>query len=769
MASWHKRARLGVAIFGVAIATIVYFAMGERQAASAPSPITRLDPKAVLEITQGIVEGITGIEKNFELQSKSSTTYSDGSTRHNDATIIVHKGENRTFKVIAREARVGKDQNLIELAGDVKLEDSDGFFLTTDAATYDRKASLARTPAAVTFGKGRMSGSGVGITYDQANNVLVISEQAQVTTRDEAGQPVMEFTGGSATLDRTQHRLTVENAVHVMRDEEVIESDRANASLSDNDDVIRFLELRGNSRVEGGGAGIDAMSARDINLDYTDDGQRLEAVVLDGTAAVARKSGNGTQQIVSELIDLQLAADGSSRMVLTKKAAVTMTGEQGGGGRKIAAEVLQLDIAADGTLIRANGRDGVRLDLPSVEGAPARSIQANTLEGSGQAGQGLTRTVFTGNVVFTEEERRAGAAAAGTSATRTARAQALDASLANDAVTGATFTTDVSFEEAGFKACAARLTYQPEKGTLALSGDTPAGKPIVAEEQKAIEAATIDVTLDSRRMSGKGGVTTVIGAPARCRPAAARPAAQQSPNRLPGLLQPDSVVTIKASALEYDGAAGTALYSGRASVSQANTSIHGDTIAIDQEKGDLTASGNAIATLQLDGETSTGRAHEIGYVDAKRLLRYSAPPPPPPGTPVPPAPVPAGRGAVQSRDAQVTGRQEDLRATNRIDVLLAKEGGQVTRIEAYGGVRLKQGQKTANGAERLVYDAAAGTYVLTAGPAAPVVLVADCRENRGKMLTFSKSNDTIEIDGKDERRTTTGSAGGPCTPPPATR
>src|SRR5688572_32830757 len=96
MASWHKRARLGVAIFGVVVATIVYFAMGERQAASAPNPVTRLDPKAVLEITRGVVEGITGIEKNFEISGSRFLTYPDGSTKYIDATIIVHKGDRKS-------------------------------------------------------------------------------------------------------------------------------------------------------------------------------------------------------------------------------------------------------------------------------------------------------------------------------------------------------------------------------------------------------------------------------------------------------------------------------------------------------------------------------------------------------------------------------------------------------------------------------------------------------------------------------------------------
>lgn len=778
MASWHKRARTGIAVFGLSVAAIVYLAMGERQSAAPPSPVPRLDPNAVLEITSGILEGMTGVEKNFQLQSSTSQRYADGSERHSSVMILVHKGDDRTFRVSAEEGLLDPEQTEIRLSGNVRLEDSDGFYLAGEAVTYDRGRSIAHTEAHVTFGRGRMSGSGAGITYDQANNVLTVASQAQVTTRNEAGDPVMQFSSGRATLDRTQHLLTVQDTVRVDRDGQIIEADRAIAALSENDDVIRFLELRGNSRVAGGGGGIDAMSANDIDLDYTDDGQRLEAVRLDGTAAVARTGANGaSEQLVAESIRLALSEDGSSHMILEQNASVATTASEGRNGRRMAAQSLELDVAGDGALTRAIGRTDVRLDLPAVEGAPARSIRAATLDGTGKAGAGLTNATFTGGVVFTEAdaapaqaEKRAGSEA--TSALRTARAETLEATLAEDAVTGATFTGEATFEEAGLKACAARMDYQPGKGALALSGSTAAGRPIVAEEETTIEAATIDVVLETRRMTAKGGVTSEVGAATRCRPATPRAASRRGPNRMPGLLKAGAAVTIRGAALDYDGEAGRAVYSGRASITQSDTSVNADTIALDQKNGDLTATGNAIATMVLDGGTTTGRAHEIQYLDARRLMRYLAPPV---GTIVPP--VPAGRPA-PARQPQLSGPQGELQAVNRIDVLLDRDGGRVERIDAYGNVRLRyqpesetgvQGARVASGGAQLTYLAAEEKYVMTAGPAAPVVLVSDCREMTGKTLTFYKSNATIEIDGVQERRTQNSKASGPCTPAPPPR
>jgi lipopolysaccharide export system protein LptA len=275
--------------------------------------------------------------------------------------------------------------------------------------------------------------------------------------------------------------------------------------------------------------------------------------------------------------------------------------------------------------------------------------------------------------------------------------------------------------------------------------------------------------------------------------------------RLPGLLQADTPATLTAATLDYQGGSGKAVYSGtptaKAALSQGSTAIHADTIAIDQQNGDLTATGSAVSTMVLDGETSTARAHEIRYVDAKRLITYMAKEPPvlptavgapvagsvaastPPA--VPPASGPPGQTATATRggspqgaaspgaagtpagrgvlplpppppEAQLSGPQGDLRA-GRIDVVLAKEGSAAERIEAYSNVRMTQGFRTVSNGARMTYYANEEKYVMTAGPSLPVKLVerqgASCREWSGRSLTLYKSNETILIDGEKQNRT----------------
>ena len=51
--SWQRRTRIGLAIFGVAVATVVYFSIGERRAPAAPVAVPRSDPNSQVEVRAG--------------------------------------------------------------------------------------------------------------------------------------------------------------------------------------------------------------------------------------------------------------------------------------------------------------------------------------------------------------------------------------------------------------------------------------------------------------------------------------------------------------------------------------------------------------------------------------------------------------------------------------------------------------------------------------------------------------------------------------------
>ena len=714
--NWQRRTRIGLAIFGAAVVTVVYFSIGERRAPTAPVQVPRIDPNSQVEVEQGEAQRLRDTVRDFSIKFARSLAYGDGSQKMFEVQITVNKADGRTYVVTADEAIAGKDQRERQLTGHVILKVSDGFELTTDRATHNQDDSIVRAPGAVAFSKGHMTGSGGDAIYDQTRDILTIAEQAKINMTDEKGQPTTDFSAGSAVLDRQQNTLTLDRQAHVLRNQQVIDADHVLTRLSDDEQIVQYIELRNNARVTGG-TSIDSMSARDIDMDYSDDGTALERVTLNGGAGVAMKGSSGA-------------------------------------GRQIVGEALDVRLAPDGAIIALIGRDKVRLDLPASGDTPAGRISADTLEGTGEAGRGLTTTEFRGQVEYREAGKRG-------AMDRVVRAQSLTAMLADDAISDATFKERVTFEDQGLSARAAEISYQPKQNKIVLRGTDAGGPPHVSVDQISIDARTIDVGLEGRQIMATEVKTTL----APQKNAQARDSST-SGIAIPGLLKQDQAANINAKALDYRGQDGQAVYRGGATLWQGSTTIRADTISLDQQKSNLVATGSAKSMLELDTGLSSGSGNEIRYDDQKRLVTYS-------GAPLPPttergagsAGARSGgpsdaRRAVPVRDAQLSGPQGDLRG-ERIEIALAKEGNKVERLEGYTGVTLKLDTRTAVGS-RLTYYASEERYVMSAAGTKAVEVTdvktapsgaVSCNRTVGRTLTFYKSTDTISVDGNDQNRT----------------
>ena len=612
---WQKRARMGVAVFGAAVAIAVYATIGERQNAAPAGRISGLDPSAVLESVGAAFQQFQEARQAYVIEADRQLTYEGGATKFIGVTIRVRQRAGRDFVVSGREAQAGERQEELEITGDVKLAASDGFVITTDRATFSEADSTVRVAGPVSFQKGRMTGSGIGMTYDQSTDVLSLVEQARVTVTDETGAAVTEFNSDSATLARLEDRLTLEGNVHALHDELVLEADRSTAHLSENDEFVTFIELRGSARALGGGA-FESMEAGDIDLDYTDDGATLERVVLTG--------------------------DG----------AIVMSGADGESGREFAGDALDLTFAPDASLTRAAGRGDVRVDL---QGSPGRNVQAQAFEATGEPGKDLTAARFSDQVEYREE-------GTGGRAARMVRSSALSITLAGAVVTAANFSGGVRFEEEGLRASGAQARYDPTSGTLQLSGTDAGGAPRVADEQIEIDADTIDVMLEGRQMTASGSVRTLLRSGAT--------------GRLPGLLQQGEDANVSAGTLDYQGEAGAAVYSGNATLWQGETAIRADVITLDRTRADLVASGAARSTIVFDTGEAIGRAAEIRYDDGARTITYrSQAPTPTPASPVALAQLSGPQGDLRARRIDVilgetTSRAERLEAYRNVDIRL---------------------------------------------------------------------------------------------------
>ncbi len=720
---WEQPARLVVAAVGIATAVVIYRAIQPRTSGSRTTVVHRVDPRASVETTGAVLQQVHGAEEDFELTHERALSYPDGSTKQFGVRIAVRGRGGRDYVVTAAEASAGAGARSLELSGQVSLVASDGFSLKTESAVFDRDAGLVRAPGPVSFSRGRMVGQGVGMTYDQNADVLNILAMPSVTLSGSDESVASSFSAGTAVLDRTQNFLRLEGQAHVAHGEQAFDSETTMAHLTEDEQFVTLLELRGRARVSGGAGALESMTARDINMVYAEDGAALERVALSGGGVVVLKP------------------------------------EVGERGRTVAGEALDLTLGPDGALASVLGRGGVRLDTPAAINRAARVIRAMSFEASGAPGAGLTTARFVGDVEYREEAgpETAGPEKAGTvkagplTKGRVARSRTLDLGLEGEGVRSAAFDGAVTFEEAGgVRARAATLRYTPQSGALLLAGSDAGGGPRMADDRITIEAERIDVGLEDRRVAARGAVKTTV--------AADQANSTRGGSGRTGLLDRTQSINVNAEALSSSAKRDTITYTGEATLWQGEVAIRADVITLDEDTGDLSASGQARSTLPLDGGVMFGRAEHIRYDSTTRVVAYDSPdarPAPGRGSGA------TARATSEAGLAQLSGTHGDVHG-RRIEVVLGPGRGSVDRVEAYRNVAMTLQARRARG-DRLTYHADDQRYVLVGTATAPVSVVDACRAITGKTLTFFRSTDRILVDGDRELRTRT-TSDGPCEP-----
>ena len=711
--TWQRRARFIIAGFLVVFVVFLYFAIKERQAPVSPSPTPRTDPAATGETTPGTLTVANGDTISFE----HALTYADGRTSFRGLTVKITEQNGRRVIITAREAlqrtsgsRIGQ----IQATGDVVVTTSDGLRVTTAEGHYDEATGVVRAPGRVEFVSDRLSGSGVGATYDMKADALSLLNQAQIAVApDASGQGGVAVTAGSANLARRDHLMGFETDVRIERADRVIEAAHATFHLSEDNSRLTFVELRGGARlarsesaaVQPGALAL--MQATDMDLHYADDGRTLRQAAL------------------------------------REDAAIELAGEVEGAGRRIRAARLDVDLGPDGaTIMRLTGREAVELELPASAEGPAQMIRAAALDAQGTEHDGLNSARFTGAVEFRERGPATKTAAA---FERVARSAALDVSLRPQmgGVATARFAGGALFTDGSWRGEAPEASYDPQLGVLAFASaqGQPSSLPRVADDRVTVNAGAIELALNTRRLVADGRVQSVFRPAARDRPAPKTGAA-----RLPSILDEDQPVYVTGGKLVYDGQLLIAAYSGGARLWQGDSLILADTITLDDQRGNLIASGQVRSTL-LIGHTSAGAAGSSSgrTVGEGTELQYDEA---------------ARRAAYRGEPARVNGAQGDVKA-GRIELFLNDTARELVRVEAYDDVTARiEGGYFATGA-RLTYFADGARYHMQGKP---VRIFEEkpqgCRETFGTVLTFTRSTDTIGVDGTEGNRSRTRSV--PC-------
>ena len=698
MTRWQRRARLGIGLFAIIFAVVVVFAFKERATAPAGAPVVPTDPVAVVESTGGRIERFKLSREDVSVEYDRQLTYADGSTKMIGVKVITTERDGgRTFTITGEEGQLGENESTIRLDGDVRLDASDGFTLRTGHATYADADGMVRAEGPVAFTRDRLNGQGVGMTYDKNQDALTILDQAVVVVAPDAhGGGGLNVSAGTATFARREHVLRFDRTMRLDRGGEVIEADTGVAFLTPDEERLDAIELRGHARITAAAAGpgaLQALTGDSMDLKYLPDGRTLQRALISGAAT------------------LELA------------------GVPGAAGRRIEAGTIEISLAPDGaTPTTLDARQAVVVTLPAGQGTPSRTIRSDDLDAGGDGGEGLTAAHFAGRVEYRE---------AGAGVSRTARSRTLDVVMQPGMgdISDARFAGGVRFEEGAMRADAAAGRYSLAGGTLELSGSEPGRRmPRVVNERIRVDAARIDLTLAGPKMRATGSVRSELQAPAK--------QAAEGGARLPSMLQQDQPVNANADALDYDGAASRAVYTGNAQLWQGDTSVKGTSITLDDRTGDLTVVGPATTTTMLERTGKDQRKERVRSVGSAAHFAYEE----------------KTRRATYTGEAHLSGPQGDMRA-DTIELYLKPSGNEIDRVEGSdekGALSLREQSRTITGS-RMTYTAADDRYVITG---APVKIVDECgRETTGRTLTFHRAADSIVVDGNGFRTQTKAGAG----------
>jgi lipopolysaccharide export system protein LptA len=694
MSRWQKRARVIIAIVGLAVLALVLLTVRRRPPAAVEQAAPVLDPKAVTESTGGRILLVKGTESPGFVDFKHSLGYADGTAKLIEPCATVNRSDRQT-RICAREANIGAERAHMTMTGDVRLSAQDGLTAQTGEATYNQSEGIVRAKGKVTFSKGAMSGSAVGMTYDDQRDLLTLLRQVHVRIKPGEEGGAGEIQAGRAEYARGEHYMRFEGNVRMVRNARHISAETALVRLAGDDERIEGLELRGKARIETKGAtGVSqTMAARDMNLSIGPDGEVLERAVLVGKGSIE---------------DAGAAAR----------------------ARRISAEMLDLTFHDTGDIAAIAAREDVELTLPAQGNAPFREITATRMDGTGAEGGGLNAARFAGGVVFRERGND--------KAERVARSQTLEIVMqpSSGEIEDARFAGGARVQNGALRTSSAEARYEVQKGVFALTGRQGQNDPRVEDERLTVEATRIDITLEGPLMEAQGNVRSVI------RPASTSKSKSPAAGRdrtVPGMLEDDQPAYVTAAALDYDGTKSLATYRGDSRLWQGDTTIQGATIVIDEQSGDLIVRESVRTSFVLEErDEKTGEMRKVPSRASSKDMHYEN----------------GARRATYRTNAQMTGPQGEMDA-DRIVLYFVEGGGSLDRAEAYTSVRLR-GEKRSAAGDELTYFAEDGRYLMTG---APVRSVEECRETTCKTLTFWRSTDRIVCDGNEENRTLTKSVG----------
>jgi hypothetical protein len=158
------------------VAVVVVLAFRRPPMSDVVEAVRPSDPKALVESTGSYVLRFNRVKEEFRFDFASARTYSDAPTQMQGVKITTERASGRKFVVTGQRAELAQNETNFSLEGDVRLVASDGMEARAERATYTDADGLLRAPGSIQFVRGRLSGTGTGLTYSKNVDVMSIHQ-----------------------------------------------------------------------------------------------------------------------------------------------------------------------------------------------------------------------------------------------------------------------------------------------------------------------------------------------------------------------------------------------------------------------------------------------------------------------------------------------------------------------------------------------------------------------------------------------------------------
>jgi lipopolysaccharide export system protein LptA len=573
-------------------------------------------------------------------------------------------------------------------------------------------------------------------------------------TPDAAGQGALHATSTTLKMTRPAHTITLADRVVIVRNGETMRSNDAVVALTDDDERVKRMELRGQASVvqpPTASASATTMRAKEIDLDFAPSESTLTATDLRGGASVTQPATPKSKppQMKAENIHIDFQPDGRAarRAVLTEKASLDLIGTDNA-IRNVKGDSISVVLSLDGQRATAlNGQGAIIVTLPESAEAPGRTINADVLDAKGTDAAGLTSAVFTptapSGLVSLIEDQRADAKSQRKKLHREFHARQMDLKLNGDlgAIEKASFIGSFDFmsrsDTETSKGHSGEADFDEQQGKLRLTSVKSTKRPEVDSDRLWVQAASIDVFTKTSGLNASGEVRSDL------KPDTSKPASS-------GLFEGSQKISANADELEYDDDKGDAVYTGKAFVKQGSSTVRADRVSMSSRTSNLSASGNVQTTLTLDnapGSAATPaagtpmpgtmpcsvagascvNAAKMAYDDARRVATYTT-------------------------GASLIGSGDTAMMADKITLTLAQEGHALALVTAEGSVVANMSHDQQSQGTRLVYTAATDSYVVTGVPLVIVRRSMDKGKESCSSETFSNGEMRLETENAAMKR-----------------